>query len=414
MLQALGRRERRPLWVASALVLAIGLGLAVWAAVEARGEAIREAGIDAELTAQSQLAPLLQPRDLIAPVVGERHAELGPAIDQWITSTGPIDEVRIYSSLGRILYANNTSFVGARPSYLRDVTFQVAAGDPQYLIRNDLLQTYVPIWLNPDGKVAVAELTQSYAPIEAKSTGWYLVALIAGGLMLACLAMVIVSGSAGIAQPAPQPLYHPAFPRRRPTVDSPIYQHSRFRVIEEQRQDVQRRAEAAEENFRSVQKHLKDTLAQMKQLEGRLAMNETESSTNDGELQVLRDQLRETAERLHKAEMDNNALRERMTLRQHELDEARQYLPVAGANTDSKELKTRLQEAEMRTAEMEHEIERLESELDYTNSKFHMTKLSEALREFDNDLEVQEQMEPEEPPIVIHSVSAPSKQKRAG
>jgi hypothetical protein len=412
MLQALGRRERRPLWVVSAIVLAVGLGLAIWAAIEARGEAIREAAIDAELTAQAELAPLLQPRDLIAPVVGERHAALGAAIESAITSKGPIDEIRIYSSLGRILYANNASYVGARPSYLRDVTFQVAGGEPQNLIRNDLLQTYVPIWLNPDGKVAVAELTQSYGPIDAKSTGWYLAALIAGGLMLASLAMVIVSGETGIAQPIPQALYHPAVPRRRVVTESPVYQHSRFRVIEEQRQDVQRRAEAAEENFRSAQKHLKDTLAQVKQLEGRLAMNETDSTTSDGELQALRDQLRETSERLHKAEIDNNALRERMTLRQQELDEARQFLPAAGTTIDPAELKSRLEEAEMRTAEMSHEIQRLESELDYTNSKFHMTKLSEALREFDNDME--EPTELDEPPIVIHSVSTPSKQQRAG
>jgi chromosome segregation ATPase len=196
--------------------------------------------------------------------------------------------------------------------------------------------------------------------------------------------------------------------------DSPVYQHSRFRVIEEQRQDVQRRAEAAEENFRSVQKHLKETLAQVKQLEGRLAMNENEneSTSSDGELQALRDQLRETSERLHKAEVDNNALRQRMTLRQQELDEARQFLPTAGTNINPAELKSRLEEAEMRTAEMSHEIERLESELDYTNSKFHMTKLSEALREFDNDMD--ETTELDEPPIVIHSVSAPSKQQRAG
>ncbi|MGH2673528.1 MAG: hypothetical protein ACRDHC_11180, partial [Actinomycetota bacterium] len=136
MLQALGRRERRPLWVISAIVLAVGLGLAVWAAIEGREEAIREAAIDAELTAQAELAPLLQPRDLIAPVVGERHATLGAAIANSITSKGPIDEVRIYSSLGRILYARNASYVGARPSYLRDVTIQVAAGEPQNLIRN--------------------------------------------------------------------------------------------------------------------------------------------------------------------------------------------------------------------------------------------------------------------------------------
>lgn len=141
-------------------------------------------------------------------------------------------------------------------------------------------------------------------------------------------------------------------------------------------------------------------------------MNENESTTSDGELQALRDQLRETSERLHRAEMDNNALRERMTLRQQELDEARRFLPTAGTTIDPAELKSRLEEAEMRTAEMSHEIERLESELDYTNSKFHMTKLSEALREFDNDME--EPTELDEPPIIIHSVSTPSKQQRAG
>ena len=141
-------------------------------------------------------------------------------------------------------------------------------------------------------------------------------------------------------------------------------------------------------------------------------MSETDSTSNDGELQALRDQLRETSERLHKAEIDNNALRQRMTLRQQELDEARQFLPAAGTSVDPAELKARLEEAEMRTAEMSREIDRLESELDYTNSKFHMTKLSEALREFDNDMD--EPTELDEPPIVIHSVSAPSKQQRAG
>jgi hypothetical protein len=34
---------------------------------------------------------------------------------------------------------------------------------------------------------------------------------------------------------------------------------------------------------------------------------------------------------------------------------------------------------------METEVERIEAELDYTANRFHMAKLTEALREFDND-----------------------------
>lgn len=415
MVEALTLRERRPTWVAFSFVFAVAVGVCVWASIHARAEAVRDAGIDAELTAQSKLAPLLLPRDLLAPIVGERAAALGAGVRDSITSAGPIHEVRIYSSLGRILYADDPNLVGARPSYLRDITLRVADGQPQTLLRHDLVQTYVPIWLNPGGTVAVAELTQPVGPIEARATsGWYLMAVVATGLMLGCFAMVVVTTSAGAPKPAAGPVYRPAVPRRiAPAQGVPMHGHAGLRAVEEQRHDAERRAQAAEENFRSVQNQLKDTLTQLKQLEGRLAMNETQNDTNDGELQALRDQLRETSERLHRLELDNGALRERMALRQQELDDARQRI-AAGANEDAAELRARLEEAEQRVAEMSHEIEKLESELDYTNSKFHMTKLSEALREFDNDIEIQEADDLNDPPVIIRNGSQHSKTRAAG
>jgi len=88
----------------------------------------------------------------------------------------------------------------------------------------------------------------------------------------------------------------------------------------------------------------------------------------------------------YKTELDNNQLRERMALRQRELEEARhQVASIRAEGSDAEELKQRLVAAERRAGELARQAERLESELDHTKSKLHMTKLSEALREFDSD-----------------------------
>lgn len=409
MIGSLARRERRPLWGAFTFILVIVVGLSVWAAMHARSEAAGEAAIDAELAAQTELAPLLQPRDLTSTITGESATELAEGIERSITSVSPVDGVRIFSSLGRILYADEPKFVGTRPSYLRNLTFEVASGDTRSLVRDGSLLTYVPIWLTPGGDVAVAELSQPLGPIVSEaSAGWFRIALIAGALLLGCLAMVMVTTRAAVGRPAPVQLYTSAVPHRMPrdrqplAVGAPIYQQSGFRQIEEQRQEAERRASAVEENFRAVQKRLKEALAQVKDLEARLSMNEVQNGTNGGELSELREQLRDTAERLHKAELDNNALRERMTLRQQELEEARGLLAEVRAEGANDELRSRLEAAGERAARMEREIDRLESELEHTTTRFHMTKFSEALREFDNDeVQIEEEDDLFEHPVII-------------
>ena len=411
LLGSLARRERRPLWGTFTFILAVVLGLSVWAAMNARAEATGEAAVDAELAAQTELAPLLQPRDLANPITGDRAAELTANIERTITSVSPVDDVRIFSPLGRILYAQDPKFVGTRPSYLRNLTFEVASGDTQSIVRDGLLQTYIPIWLTSGGDVAVAELSQPHGPIVAGATAdWYRIAIIAGALMLGCLTMVVVTtGASGATQAQ---LYTAAVARRLPrdatslAFESPMYQQPGFRAIEEQRQEAERRANAVEENFRGVQKRLKEALAQVKELEGRLAMNVALNGTTDGELTALRDQLRETSERLHQAELDNNAVRERMSLRQQELDEARRMLSELRTGGDD-DLRVRLEAADRRAAEMERELGRLESELDQTTTKFHMTKFTQALREFesDTDLEIEEEDDLFEHPVIIRSAS---------
>lgn len=326
MLGSSARRDRRGFWAATSLVLALGVGSAMWAAARAREEAAARATTDARIAAQTRLAPLLTPKDLTAPIVGERAGALGAAIGREVLSVSPIDEVRIYSSGGRILYARDPQIVGTRPSYVRARVSEVAGGQTQSWIRGGLLQTHVPIWLDPGGTVVVAEMSQPFGPLAAEANGtWYGLAIGLGALLIGTLAMTVKAARARVPTPVPMKVAQaPTAPRaereRRPNPQAPVYEHPGFRGLEEARREAERRAEEAEES-----------------------------------VQALRDQLRETASRLHEAETDNEALQ------------------------------ARVEEAERRAAELTEAMARLEAELESTRSRFHMSMLTAALRELDDD-----------------------------
>jgi hypothetical protein len=96
--------------------------------------------------------------------------------------------------------------------------------------------------------------------------------------------------------------------------------------------------------------------------------------------------VRETSERLHQAEIDNDALRERMAARHRELDQLRTQIANSAPSSDElSELRHRLETAENAAAALARELDRVETELEHTRSRFHMAMLTEALREFDND-----------------------------
>ena len=111
MLVSLARRERRPLWGTLTFILALGIGLSLYAAATARAQATTDTERAARLAVQTQIAPMLQPKDLEAPIEGARAVSLGAQIQDATTAAGPIDDVTIYSSLGKILYSANTSLI---------------------------------------------------------------------------------------------------------------------------------------------------------------------------------------------------------------------------------------------------------------------------------------------------------------
>jgi hypothetical protein len=194
MVGSLARRHRRPLWGWLAFLLVVAIAVSMYNASRSKDAAIAEAAIDAKLTAQTELATLLEPNDLETPIFDERATELTGLIDAQITSVSRIDEVQIFSAIGRILYADDPSIVGTRPSYLRELTFEVANGEAQTHVRGTMLQTFVPIWISPDGTVAVAEMSQALAPITSAATArWITIALICGVLLLGAVVMIVVT-----------------------------------------------------------------------------------------------------------------------------------------------------------------------------------------------------------------------------
>ncbi|HET9723020.1 MAG TPA: hypothetical protein VFR44_04155 [Actinomycetota bacterium] len=400
MLGNLVRRERRVLWGSLSLVVIVAIGATLIAASSTRAKLTRSAENEARLAAQTQLAPMLDTGDLDGTVTGDRAEELGKAIEDEIVSSGPVSSVRIYSESGRVLYDADPEVVAVRPTYVRELVYRVAHGDPVSQVRGGYLQTYVPVWLEPGGPVVVAEMTQPYDPISAQATGtWYRIALVLGLVLLATATLFVFSAQAAA----------------RVADIAEIQAHPAFIEVIDARAKAEKRAEATEVALKELQAQFRSTLDELKAMETMVQMTETATTHSEGEMQTLRDQLRDTSERLHKAELDSNALRERLALRQSELDEQKSRvlkLEERAPDAETEDLRHRVDAAERRTVELENEVDRLQSELDHEADRFHMAKLTEALREFDNDEPSDDEDDIFEHPKVIFSARQPGARVR--
>ncbi len=371
MLDTLVRRERRTLWAVLSVVIVAAIVGCLLAASASRRTLTREAQAEAKLTAQTTLAPLLTEVDLQAPVVGERAHELGAEIERRIISEGPITAVRLYSESGRILYDADGSVVTVKPSFLKDLMYTVANGTTVAEVRGNVLETYVPVWVTPDRTVAVAEMSQPYGPIVKQSElPWYPFAAVLGLLLAGTITLLVKSLRA---------------PRRsRATIE--IKAQPGFRSIDQARRQAEQRAKAAEAALKELQGQHRTKLEEFKAVEARAKMSESESIRLDEEIRALHGQLQDTAQRLRQAELENDALRQRLALRQMELERfTAQGLRPLEPSPEIERLRHRLEIAERRATEMEAEVDRIEAELDYTSNRFHMVKLTEALREYEND-----------------------------
>jgi hypothetical protein len=306
----------------------------------ARGSSIRDAAVGdaarrARLAVQTKLAPLLNETDLGSPITGGRYDAVSAAVTRSVLEPTHVMKVTLWSDLGRILYAQDDGLVGTRPSYIRDFVYGVANGTTQTRIETGTLKTFTPIWREPGGAVAVAELDQPLGPIAgAAGRTLTLAALVLGLGSLVCGGLFAMTWRPGAAtKPARSPVATPARTpvaavgaralgpvmaaappsvMSRARAGSDPKQDAGLKEAEQAKREAERRARAAEERLARLQLQHKQAMDRLRVLEGRLSVAAAAPKHALEELRALRDQVRESAERLHSAEAENEQLRARL------------------------------------------------------------------------------------------------------
>jgi hypothetical protein len=216
-------------------------------------------------------------------------------------------------------------------------------------------------------------MDQAFGPIAAAAAApWHRLLLGLSITLAMSVAMWAMTFAAGSRSARREPIYVASRPKRPPHPDvpepaAPVYTQEGFRQLEDARRAAEDRAAAAERNYRALQADFKTMLENLKAAEAALATHTSSAERAQQEAEALRAQVRDSAKRIGVLEQEGNAMRQRLKLRERELG-------MAQARAD---------EAERRAKDAERELERTVIELQSLESRFRMSKLSEALRDLD-------------------------------
>ena len=347
-MRGVGIRGRRSLHAVLVVLLAAVSAGAFFYSSSLEDSSIREAARQARLAAQVKLAGVLTERDLEEPAGDARYQELQAAI----TRVMPVDieAVTLWSPSGRVLYHDDAAMIGTRPTYPREFLGDVANGSTETKVEGGLLKTFVPVWVAPDGTIAVAQLDSAVAPIVSMAE---MVRIGSGVLGLATLLLIVlllfraVKHKGKGARPDPQVALGrsgyavtPSAPRpaakdgpkvaaegvevvkplrstsaagsRRAAPDTGP-ESGAVKRLERERDEALAVAEAAERALQAVRTEHRAALEQVAALEARLIAAADGPLHSQEDIQALRDQMRETAERLYRAEEENRALKVRLS-----------------------------------------------------------------------------------------------------
>jgi hypothetical protein len=164
---AVGRR-RRSLWAILSLLFALGFAVSaimVGSERNAALDSVTERGRD-----EAQLATAtLTGKQLTKPFTGSSYDKLATKIWKSVSSKGSISGVTIWSSRGRILFSLNESLVGSAPAEMRSLITGIASGSGSTRVLAGTVQTFTPVPKGTDGQVAIVEVDQPFAAVEAQT-----------------------------------------------------------------------------------------------------------------------------------------------------------------------------------------------------------------------------------------------------
>jgi hypothetical protein len=161
-------RGRRWLWAILSFLFALGFAVSTIMAQSERNEALDSAVERAH--DEAQLATdTLTGNQLTKPVTGSSYDKVAAKIWRSVPSNGSIAGVTVWSSRGRILFSLDESLVGSAPREMRSLITGIANGSGSTRVLDDTVQTFTPVSKRPDGPVAIVEVDQPLAVVEAQT-----------------------------------------------------------------------------------------------------------------------------------------------------------------------------------------------------------------------------------------------------
>ena len=161
-------RGRRSLWAILSFLFALGFVVSTIMVHSERNAALDSVAERAREEAQLAKATLTG-KQLTKPVTGSSYDKVAAKIWRSVSSNGSIAGVTVWSSHGRILFSLNESLVGSTPPEMRSLIMGIAKGSGSTRVLDDTVQTFTPVSKATDGPVAIVEVDQPLAVVEAQT-----------------------------------------------------------------------------------------------------------------------------------------------------------------------------------------------------------------------------------------------------
>jgi hypothetical protein len=159
-------RGRRVVWAILSVLFVVGFGVSTFVVGSERNAALDDVAKRARNEAQF-VKDTLTGRQFTKPVTGSSYDDVANKIYRSI-SEGSIAGVTVWSSHGRVVFSLNESRVGNAPSEMRSLITRTAVGSGSTRVVDDTVQTFTRISKTPDGPVAIVQVDQPAASVEAR------------------------------------------------------------------------------------------------------------------------------------------------------------------------------------------------------------------------------------------------------
>src|ERR687897_2871590 len=166
MIGASAGRGRRVVWAILSVLFVVGFGVSTFVVRSERNAALDDVATRARSEAQL-VKDTLTGRQYTKPVTGSSYDDVANKIYKSISEES-IAGVTVWSTRGRIVFSLNESRVGNAPSEMRSLITRTAVGSGSTRVVDDTVQTFTRISKTPDGPVAIVQVDQPLASVDAR------------------------------------------------------------------------------------------------------------------------------------------------------------------------------------------------------------------------------------------------------